>query len=361
MKRILVVGMYGAGNIGDDMILASVLKMLRDIGLDGSCSIVSYNVNKHRLEYPDRQVYGVSKKEKIKSVYSNDIVLVAGGTSCQDKLGAGLFTGILYWYIEYVLLCVLFRRKTYFFGIGCDEITSKWGALFSKIMSFAQRIYTRDERSTCNLSRFVPMRKISEVPDLAYYYLEKRVTPYNRLHLDLLKADSRKKILVNVLGEFLVDHAYLDFLAKLMREERGTLFVIANSEVRVGLDHRVVMELLSRFPEGVPENVMYLGTLYYSPAELMAIVDSFDAAIVMRMHLGIMSVNCGKPVFILSRSDKTKSFAEINGFGFWDINERISYDEFYSRCSDSLNLAGESFNQVDSEQWLDPLKGFLSV
>jgi len=339
VKRVLVVGMYGAGNIGDDMIFAATLKILKEIDVEVKLSVVSYNIDKFKSEYPDCKVYGISKLEKIKSVYNNDIVLIAGGTACQDRLGSGFLNGILFWYIEYVLLCALLRRKVFFFAIGCDEITSMWGRVYSKMMSLAGKVYVRDKQSFVNISRFVVKKKISMVPDPAYCYNEKSETPYNKVHLDLLKKDGRRKVLVNVLGEFVKDRLYLEYLARLITEEQGTLFVVVNSEIRMGFDHNVALELFAQFDESVPENLIYIGTNYYVPAELMAIADLVDAAIVMRMHLGIMMLNCGKPVFMLSRSDKSKSFAIDNDFAYWDLNAYMSYSEFQRLYFDlSLSL-----------------------
>lgn len=350
--------MYGAGNIGDDLILDSAIEIYRKENINTQISFVSYNPIFHRNIYPSYMVYGVTKKEKIRSVFNNDIIVVAGGTACQDKMGAGFLSGILFWYIEYLFLARLFGKRIVFWSIGCDKITTFWGKSYASLLRYADIIIVRDPISKKNIKNYINHKKIFVYPDLAYSYMQYKVTISNKIYVDLLAAKDKNIVLINILDEFITKELHFNYIKKLILTEKNSVFVFVNSEVRAELDNLAVKKLFKSFGNIIPDNIMYLGTNYFTSAELNQIINLADSVIAMRMHLSILALLNHKKIFIISRSDKTKSFSELNDIVYWDLDVDISYEEFKLKFNCSHESNNSYLNKIAIINYLSEFIGY---
>ncbi len=357
MKKVLIVGMYGAGNIGDDLILDSAIDILNISDISTKISLVSYNPHFHKNIYKKYDVYGVSKKQKILSIVNNDIILIAGGTSCQDKMGAGFLKGILFWYIEYLLFAKILKKKVIFWSIGCDFLESKFGKVYARLLNIADKIIVRDPKSKENMQLYVASSKIFISNDLAYSYDKYSVTSYNKVYIDLIK-QLKNVVIVNVLNEFISTDLHKEYLVQLIKDNPSINYVFVNSEIRNNFDHLAVMSILDSFNTEIPNNVFYFGTNYFTPAELNSIVACATMVISMRMHFAILSVINNKHTFIISRSDKTDSFSKLNNIEYWNLAEDLSYEEFVEKLTIN-NLNVNYKNSITKTSLLEEVEYFL--
>lgn len=352
--------MYGAGNIGDDLILESAIQILESNNENYSISFVSFNKKYHDFYHETKKIWGVSRWQKLKAVLNCDILLIAGGTACQDRMGSGPLKGITFWYVEYVLIAKILGKKVILWSIGVDKLKTLWGKLHASLLGTSDLIILRDERSKINLENFVLNKKKIQVSyDLAYCYRKKNISANNFTYLDIIS--SRNNIvIVNILTEFLDNEKYFHYLKGYILENQEINFVFINSEVRPELDNLTVLSFFKLFSEKFPSNVTYLGVNYLSPSELSEVISKADKVISMRMHFSILSIINMKPIFIISRSDKTTSFAKMNGTNYWDIeNENINYEDFKNLIDSSVPSQLLTKNQIDSKFFYEEIKDYI--
>jgi len=125
-KNIFLIGYYGKGNFGDQLMLYGLLKNLQDYNL----TVLAYNEIPFRYINVDYQtVFNTGKKitdrvllliKLIRVMTTVDAVIWGGGTCFYDNVYGGwrLLFGVLKMYV----LARLFMKKVGFVGIGVGDI-----------------------------------------------------------------------------------------------------------------------------------------------------------------------------------------------------------------------------------------------
>src|SRR6266545_7125196 len=87
MPIVLIGGYYGAGNIGDEAILAAMLGDLRSQRPDTSFIVTSWNPEKTRQELDVEAVYWKDISALLDAALRADLVILGGGGIFHDYWG----------------------------------------------------------------------------------------------------------------------------------------------------------------------------------------------------------------------------------------------------------------------------------
>lgn len=165
----LLLGFYGRGNFGDDLMLAGLVNYLRSNGME-TISVIS------GIEgaVPDDCIYIRRTKISIlKAIFNSSYIIQGGGTIFHDSyvglakykyfLNLGLFALIF-------LIARCLRKKVWIVGAGIGPLNNKMARLLSSISFYlVNGIIVRDEASYIDAMDLLPnAKKLFKSHDLAF-------------------------------------------------------------------------------------------------------------------------------------------------------------------------------------------------
>lgn len=321
MKIAIAACGYGAGNIGDEAILAGLKYLL--LGLDSSAKLSVMSINPsvtkrmHGIESFGWMSYKNPKSiiKYLRNIKDCDLVLFGGATLGDDTYGISypiLSTSLM------IIFAKLIRKKTGLISIGVNEFTTGLGRFLVKsIYGGTDFITTRDYPSLSILrSLKIKEGKVFETADAAYAL--QPISKESALEELIIRGiDTSKKLVgFSVLDEVYQGYDYKEKIASLcdyIIEKYDYTPVFINHEVRVGMDQEATADVLKLIKHR--EKVRVLSTEFYSPELMAGMLANFELVIGMRMHILILSTIAGTPVIGISRVDKVDNFFQQLGSG----------------------------------------------
>jgi len=155
---------YGAGNLGDDFMLAGFLAALAGAAPDATCtSCVPFPLAPLRRRFPavDWRAYDDATRDR--GVAECDVWLGLGGSPFQHALSP--------WFVEHLAgeaaRCAAARKPMFFLGVGLQGDETAAPAV-RRIVAQAAGIWTRDADSAGRLARIAPVGRVAAGADLAH-------------------------------------------------------------------------------------------------------------------------------------------------------------------------------------------------
>ena len=90
-KKILLLGYYGFGNAGDELILLSLLNEIKHITPETRITVLSNNPHKTSRDYGVRAVNRRNPLALVKEIWATDVVVLGGGGLLQDTTSTSLW------------------------------------------------------------------------------------------------------------------------------------------------------------------------------------------------------------------------------------------------------------------------------
>lgn len=116
--KVLIIGYYGAGNIGDEVLLDATIDLLKTIYESPSVTVLTNDTVDTK---ENRQVEAVNRNsyfQVIKIIKGSDIVIGGGGSMLQNVTS----NKSLIYYLGILNLAKLFRKKVALLGNGIGPI-----------------------------------------------------------------------------------------------------------------------------------------------------------------------------------------------------------------------------------------------
>jgi len=162
MKTVFLFGYYGYDNLGDDLILESIVNTLND---QFNFKVLTYNYEKtHKVD----NVVPVSRSKFskiIREIITSDIVASGGGSLLQDATSSKS----LYFYLGLIVLGKIFRKETIFLFNGIGPIKGHFNQKLVKwVLSKVDRIILRDHQSKELLTKLGITRNVEVVGDAVF-------------------------------------------------------------------------------------------------------------------------------------------------------------------------------------------------
>ncbi|MFA5947607.1 MAG: glycosyltransferase [Candidatus Gracilibacteria bacterium] len=321
LKKVLIIGSYGASNIGDeemiDVILEKLPHEIKKFVLTGD---VKDTLARHKfissasphLPFGFRSFFSFKWIKSFYLLWKSDLVIVGGG---------GLFTqsfssySILLW-SWHVFWASLFGKRIVFLGISVGVLKSKilkHVALWA--LNRGEKIYLRDSLSYEYLSEYLYKSKISLGSDLTFCR-----------NFQINKEFEKKKIVALNFREFDMDFSIFRFFINYCNKCGYKVLLCALEERDV-----IIMSEFADEETGV--------AFFKNLDELKNVLLDCEFAVGMRLHFLISAAIARCKVFGLSYDPKVKGLLndmDVSYFNIDDLSEE--------KMKEILRLAEESNN-----------------
>lgn len=298
-RKLLIIGNYGAGNLGDDAILGGILTDLKNVNWNGEVLVTcggqktSTEIYKRvkRVPFMPSGLKSHFARTQVKTAQqafeSIDMVIMGGG---------GLFTdseSLRAPYIWYKQAKALIRAKKPYviYGQSIGPLRSIWSRHFArKTFKHAKAILVRDQESLHMLSKWGLKGTLGTDPALSW------------LTEELQKQPKKEAVLLISLRHW----------PKLGLKEWKTWTKPINEYCKKAKLKPIALSM-EPTSEKEKRELTQLGWELYAPSSAREALFAFQKAkeaLVMRLHAGIFSLTAKTPFIALAYSQKVTSFFE---------------------------------------------------
>lgn len=121
MKKMLLAGYYGFGNLGDEAILEMTLKQILDISERENITVLSGNKEATRKKYGVKTIDRYNVLSIINALQSSDLLIFGGGSLLQDVTSKRS----IYYYLFLIRLAKLMKNKVVMLSQGIGPIVEE--------------------------------------------------------------------------------------------------------------------------------------------------------------------------------------------------------------------------------------------
>ncbi len=163
---------YGAGNLGDDFMLAGFLSALRELAPGATCTCcVPFDLAPLRRRFPAIEWLPCDPATRGQAIAACDVWLGLGGSPFQSAQSR--------WFIDHLLgdaeFCARSGKRMFFLGVGVQTTTELAPPEVRQLCARATAIWTRDAASAERLRALPSAPRIEAAADLAHLFF--RATP----------------------------------------------------------------------------------------------------------------------------------------------------------------------------------------
>lgn len=303
IKIFLSFDFYGAGNIGDDLMLDGFLKALKNNDYEFYCSIPRNSLHQ-QIRFPKINFVEFGKRSEAAKQCS--VWAGVGDTPVQVKSGD--------WFLQKLFkdneLIRERKIKYYFIGVGAEREAVLQKDKFAKVIGCVDHFWTRDNTSTEILVNDLKIQsdKVTTSSDLANISLSKVFRP------DIKKNKFRYDIGICYYDENTEEKnltAIVLFLKKIKKRNKKILF--SNDISRKGLyEYNLYKKMFTRI-ERVYNNIRIYQPDYFNTSKIYELVRHYpecETVMSSRYHSILTAAWAGCRVIALERSSKVSALAE---------------------------------------------------
>lgn len=339
--KIAVAGNYGAGNLGDELILSGLLHILKKAAGAQSLEITVLSANPLQTEklhhvhavkpFPSglRSLLKGSKEAK-KGVKDCDFFILGGG---------GLFLSVSFYanFIWAIQAYHAYRLGKKVLMLGQSIGKSKNPFLRYMIKNFfnkATLIIVRDSASKENLKNLGVTKEIHVVPDFAF---GNKPAPLHQK--SVLSANSGFPYALIALRQMPgLKKSFYSEIAKFityLRDEKKMAIKFINFQTGKGADKVIHEEIFNQIENR--KNIEILGDIA-NPQQLFPLFSNAKFALCMRLHSAITAVKCRTPFAAINYADKVPALLKDAGFAKCTINlENVTFEKLKEAYDNAEN------------------------
>lgn len=295
MKKIYIFGWFGEKNLGDDLLLEQVVKLVKEINADSKISVCSNNYKELNYYYRTKQFEFVPKKglSFIKSAFLNYNLYIFGP--------GGLFPNNdlkkLWLIYIFILVLKILNKNVIFLALGienCNFNNKTSNKVITKIINkvnactlrYDYTMYNNEELNNCIVSADLIFTKNFKIP-------RKKINQkYIIVALaNIFESDEDKNAFIS---EFNI------LINKIILDGYEIHFLTFTNNVDYDLNQQIINEL------GI--NKIKCKNLDFTNDINVIIKEIYSATFVigMRYHSLVLSLNLNAPILPLSYSSKTE-------------------------------------------------------
>ncbi|MBK8551382.1 MAG: polysaccharide pyruvyl transferase family protein [Ignavibacteria bacterium] len=303
IKIFLSFDFYGAGNIGDDLMLDGFLKALKNNDYEFYC-LVPRNSLHQQMRFPVINFFEF--KERTDAAKQCSVWAGVGDTPVQVKSGD--------WFLQKLFkdneLIGERKIKYYFIGVGAEREAVSQKDKFAKVLGRVDHFWTRDSKSTEILVNDLKIQsdKVTTSSDLANISLSETFRPVikkNRFKYDIgicyydENAEEENLTAIKL------------FLKKIKKRNKKILF--SNDVSRKGLyEYNLYKKMFTRL-ERIYNNIRIYQPDYFNSSKINELVSHYtecETVMSSRYHAILTAAWAGCRVIALERSSKVSALAE---------------------------------------------------
>jgi len=319
--KVLLSGYFGFGNIGDEAILESMVKGLREEKPEVQITVLSARPEETSRIYNVNAVSRWKLGSITKSIKESDIVISGGGGLLQDITGR--FT--LLYYLGIIWLANFYKKRTAIVGQGFGPIKRIINRIITRrILNKVDLIILRDQESYEAISKFgIKKPAVHVAADVT-------------LNLPETNADRRAELLriegIEKKGGPLIGISIRRPSKKLSKMKSEAYFrTIAASLDKVIDKYQAQFVFIPfHYPKDVVEsakiinmmkNPVHIVVKEYAPKDMIGLIGAMDLFVGMRLHSLIFSAMEGVPMAGIAYDPKVSSFLSSIGQKSIDVEE----------------------------------------
>lgn len=339
MINAFMFGYYGFDNIGDEMILKSIVDHYKNkIDFD----ILTYNYNK-TINLVDVRPISRSKFNKIlTSIIKSDIVIAGGGSLLQDVTSSKS----LYFYLGLIFLSKIFGKKVIFLYNGFGPINKPINQkIVQWILNIVDDIIVRDQDSLEFLKQLDVKTKVLLGSDAVF------LKDYN---MPITNKKESNQVVISIRSWMTYDDQKLSEMVKVIHYLNNEGFEVKLWPLMIPND----LNLLLKLKDQLAVEVEVLK--YDDVDQVLATLNGSSFLIGERLHSLIFSSVCELPFIAIEYDPKvkgfTKMFDQINACKTKNISsEKIigsideltqNYNSYSRKMHDNLEKIKERINNV---------------
>ena len=337
-RRLVIVGLFGTGNLGDDLLLHNAVEILAELGVKREeIEVLSFGsrVNKvyqgiaHDISARSKWVVPFQIFRMLKSIIRADIVVYVPGGFLNDRQTRAR----LLWWMVPSILCVALRKKCVWVGLGVSH--SFKDPLIRTVTRFVGKrlscIVVRDNLSKERLVALgIPNSKVRVGADLAWLSVREV------LHLSMQKLQGAKTkerpvvgiSFINYPREYSIKEAQAEenfrkelaervvSFIKQLREEGYDIVIINTTSCDYELGNQLSRTVYERY------GITVLSRYTTVHQELFNEIASVDVIVAMRFHANIFSIMLGVPVVPVVYEDKVGELVRELGLDEYAVEYR---------------------------------------
>lgn len=296
MKRIVLSGYYGFGNVGDEAVLSGIVATLNELGVDAKLTVLSADPERTMREHPGVDAAPRMKLSPIvRALRGADLFISGGGSLFQDATSVQS----PYYYLGVLRLAQMLSRKSMIYAQGVGPLIRpaiRCGV--RKAFDKADAITVRDADSKALLEEIGVRSDVQVVADPSFL-VEPDLEAADKLIADAGLAG--KKLIGIALRQWpgheqWITEAATQVVAACERIGAQAVFIPMqeSEDAQVGIGAPVLLH------GGVPEVAKGL-------------IARCDLIVGMRLHALIFAASCGVPFVPISYDPKVSAFAGAAG------------------------------------------------
>lgn len=317
LKKAALIGYYGVGNLGDELMLMCLHRILsRDFDL----TVIAENAEEVRTRWGFRAVQSYpllgqfawaesllrGKAFRIlKEIVASDVVICGGGEILRDSLGWRTFS----YQIEKLALAILLRKRVFLLNVGIPRPTTSYARKALRwLLPRCAGIVVRESTSLSICREYGAAAHTSFQPDIVVHLPDffppaRNGTMGPSSVLVALHANP------NVYGGFAMNEGRISSLAAgldLLIEKHGlTVNFLPCQSDRNTDDNQIHLEVQSRMRHK-HATVMMKWTA--DPEQLSRHYRSAEVVVAMRLHAAVLAVAYDRPCVLLPYDKKVRDF-----------------------------------------------------
>ncbi len=317
MKTVVISGYYGYENIGDEALLASIIKALRAQMTGVHIIVLSVRPEVTARRYGVEAVNRLGLFQIISALRRADLLISGGGSLLQDVTGPLTIP----YYLGIVALAKLMGKPVMFYAQGIGPVNGRFGKLLIRLIgNRADMITLRDEDSASLLREIGVRRPPVEVTADPVFGLEPE-TGHDRK--EVLESVGIPGVTGQVVGVFIREwqgqkgykEAVAGFADAILAKGRQVIFV----PMQYPADATPAREIA-----GMMDNTPVLVEEALGFSRIAELVNAMDIVVGMRLHALIIAASFAVPMAGLSYDPKVSDFLRSIGQPALEDLEKIT-------------------------------------
>lgn len=158
---------YGAGNLGDDFMVAGFLAAMRQLAPEATFTCcVPFPLPPLHRRFPEIKWLPYSDEQRTRAIAACDVWLGLGGSPFQSALSR--------WFVDHLVreaeLCRRFAKPMFYLGVGVQTTTELQVADVRSICHQVEFIWTRDAASATRMATLISPARVRAAADLAHVF-----------------------------------------------------------------------------------------------------------------------------------------------------------------------------------------------
>ncbi|MCF8001360.1 MAG: polysaccharide pyruvyl transferase CsaB [Halanaerobiales bacterium] len=334
MERILISGYFGFNNLGDEAILNSMIRMIKELNPETKIIVLSNSPESTKDKYDTESIYRYDIFKIMSEMKRSDIFISGGGSLLQDVTS---LRSVPY-YLGLIFIAIIFKMKTIFFAQGVGPVQNKlFRFLIEKVLNKVDYLSVRDENSKMFLENIgIQKNKINIIDDPVFGLSNPNLEVGHRKK----ESDEVQNIGVSVRNwhsnRYL--NSLVEFLNRLGKKNDITITIIPFHK---GRDLKISKKL---------QNMLDVDSQVRRYTDVLDEVNEFyktlDLFIGVRLHSLIFSAVNQIPFIGISYDPKTDSLIEEMGYQEKITTENITVDKLQKSYNKIINQENEIKNRI---------------